>query len=481
MRWLAPDVALAAAAVTLFYCLFLFQGHRQLFRDSDAGWHIRNGEAILATGSLPHADPFSFSRPAQPWFAWEWGSDAISGAIHRAAGLRGVALFYAALIAAAVWLWFHVHWASGGDFLLACAMAPLALSTTSLHWMARPHVIGWLLALVLLWCVETRRTPLAGIAVLSMAWANLHASFFLAPVILLIYRYPAAAAVAAAASFVNPYGWHLHQHVYRYLTDSELLDRIAEFQSFDFHTAGSWQILATMMLAIAGGVLAATSRRWDRFALSILFSAIALRSARGLPLAALLLLPIANAGIARELPVRWRKYTARLRAHDFTMRGLVLAPLLLLGAWALLRYTPAGFPPDQFPVAAFPHIPAEARLFAPDKYGGYLIYRGRTVFFDGRSDFYGAPFLKEYGRMVQVRPGWRALWDRWNFTHALLPADAPLLAALEASGWQRVYADEVAVLVAPADILVCDAVENPIRPCDPARRRDPLRPAAAAR
>lgn len=50
-------MALVAAWVTLFYCLFLFQGYQKLFRDSDAGWHIRSGEAILATGALPGPIP----------------------------------------------------------------------------------------------------------------------------------------------------------------------------------------------------------------------------------------------------------------------------------------------------------------------------------------------------------------------------------------------------------------------------------------
>src|SRR5205807_3786273 len=107
-RHLLPDLAMVAAAVTLFYCLFLFQGYRQLFRDSDAGWHIRNGEAILATGHLPRTDPYSFTKFGQPWFAWEWAADVVVGAIHRAAGLRGVALFYGVAIAAGVWMWFRL-------------------------------------------------------------------------------------------------------------------------------------------------------------------------------------------------------------------------------------------------------------------------------------------------------------------------------------------------------------------------------------
>src|SRR2546429_509602 len=82
-----------------------------LFRDSDAGWHIRAGESILERGAIPHADPFSFTRQGAPWFAWEWGSDAVVGAVHQFGGLSAVACFYALAIAAVVWLWFRLTWA----------------------------------------------------------------------------------------------------------------------------------------------------------------------------------------------------------------------------------------------------------------------------------------------------------------------------------------------------------------------------------
>ena len=94
---------------------------------------------------------------------------------------------------------------------------------------------------------------------------------------------------------------------------------------------------------------------------------------------------------------------------------------------------------------------AEARLFAPDKFGGYLIYRSNgtgQVFFDGRSDFYGAEFVKQYGRMVQVRPGWREYWNSFHFTHALMPNDYPLIPALQQIGWRTVYHDGTATLLA---------------------------------
>jgi hypothetical protein len=485
-RVLRPDLSLVAASVTLFYCLFLFQGYQSLFRDSDAGWHIRTGEAILQTGTLPRTDPYSFTRAGQPWFAWEWGSDVLVGAIHRGLGLSGVALFYATAIAAGVWLWFRLHWALESNFPIACAMAPLLLSTCNIHWLARPHVIGWLfLVAAVLYAERVERVgvrQLLTIAAFTALWANLHASFFLAPVVAGIYmgaggRGPGArgsgwglgwgALVAALAPLLNPYGYHLYAHVFRYLTDSELLSRIGEFQSFDFHAPGSGQIIATVILGIAGGALALTQGRIHHFVLAMLFAAMGLRSARALPLVALLLLPIANASLTRCLEglpwaQRFLRYSNRLRELDARMSGLAWAPVAMLACFALLRVpgiqAATGFPPDQFPVAAYSHIPESARLFAPDKFGGYLIYRSLAhgprppaplkVFFDGRSDLYGAEFLKQYARMTQVRPGWREYWDSFGFTHALLPNDYSLIPALEQLGWRQIYRDGTATLLA---------------------------------
>jgi hypothetical protein len=129
-----PDASMVCAAITLAYCLFLADGWRNFFRDSDAGWHIRTGERILMTRTLPFADPYSFTRAGEPWFAWEWGADAATALAERGgAGVAGIAVLYAVAIATATWLWWQLTWAMGGDFLLAWIFAVPMLSTTSLH------------------------------------------------------------------------------------------------------------------------------------------------------------------------------------------------------------------------------------------------------------------------------------------------------------------------------------------------------------
>ena len=464
---LLPDLAAVAGLLTFLYVLFLYEGYTRLFRDADAGWHLRSGEAMLSTGAFPRQDPYSFSKAGEPWMNWEWLADLVSGAAHRAAGLAGVAVLYTAAIALAVWLWFRLHWRVGTNFLLAAALAVPLLGTLNLHWLARPHVWGWVLLLAAIHLLEAEPSPrrLIAYTVLSTVWANVHGSFVLAPLLALLYGVPRWAGLSAAATFINPYGWQLHRHVLAYLTDSSLLASVGEFQSFNFHTGGSGQILLTLGLAAAGTTLALYHGRYSHFLLGCLLLAGALRSARGLPLVALALLPIAGShltipdGLGRWLTPA-RDYGDRLRALDRQTAAWRFAPLLLI--LALLSVSAvrprAGFPASEFPVAAASQLPTlapelfrgQGRLLAPDKFGGYLIYRfagSLKVFFDGRSDFYGSAFLDEWRRLAQVRPGWGALVEKYRFTHALLPNDYSLVEALQRAGWTILYRDSMVTLL----------------------------------
>ncbi len=485
-----PRLEVAVTAITLLFCLFLFEGTQKLFRDSDTGWHIRNGEAILDGRGLPFADPYSLLKNGQPWFAWEWLADLAMGGAHRADGLTGVVMLYAALLALCTWLWFRVTWAGGGSFLVAAAFSILMLSTANLHWLARPHVFSWVLLLATLWACETRKLHWALFAAIGLVWANVHASFFLGIAICGAYaigsllrpliwdlergnewrEYGIAAGMLFATSFINPYGWKLHVHVLSYLRDSELIDRIGEFQSFNFHAEGAVQILLTVALGFAGGVIALGQRKLAHGFLCLGFTALALRSARGLPLVALVVLPLVNGAMTEALgrmrglriPVRravegFLEYSANLRKLDLRVNGLatLAGVVVLCGLYLQLPAVKArtGFPPDEFPVQAadvVERLPVESRILAPDKFGGYLIYRfqgSRKVYFDGRSDFYGARYMKDYLRLIEVREGWQRQMAEARFTHALLPNRYSLIPALEQIGWRKIYSDATATLL----------------------------------
>src|SRR3954453_12909133 len=118
---LLPSFGTVVLVVTLVQVLLLSQGGQTLFRDSDTGWHIRNGQAILQTLSLPRVDHFSYTRDGAPWFAWEWLSDVILGSAYTIAGLSGVAILSAVAIGVTAWGVARLTLSLGGNLFFTAA------------------------------------------------------------------------------------------------------------------------------------------------------------------------------------------------------------------------------------------------------------------------------------------------------------------------------------------------------------------------
>ena len=484
--WLVPSVGAAIFAVTLLHVLFLSEGTRVLFRDSDAGWHIRNGEAILTSASVPRVDAFSYTHAGRPWFAWEWLSDAVLGAAHQTAGPSGVALLAALVIALTAWGSARLALSLGGNLFLTAVATVLLLGTTSIHWLARPHIFSWFVALVFLAIAEhDRRRPsraLYWLPALACLWANLHGSFLLGPGILFLYavgewlqgregeragrRFAVACLASLAATFINPYGWSLHQHVFAYLQNTYLMDHISEFRSFSFHAPGAIYVELFLLAAVLGALALIRQGAYGPALLAFALLHLSLYSARHLPTSAVLLLPLCVAALTREAE-SWPRlrpllaYSERLRAIDQRVCGVALVALALVasvvGVRGLARDGRVGFHPAQFPAGAADYIEQRgldqrvfARIFAKDQWGGYLIYRfeGRLkVFVDGRSDFYGQDLLETYAKVVEVKPGWNAVLKQYGVQFVLTPTDHALASALELNrDWKRVYTDSVAAV-----------------------------------
>src|SRR5271166_772007 len=83
IRWFLPSIGdlffVALVGVLVFTNLSV-----RLLGDAGIGWHIRTGQIILATHSIPHVDPFSSSMSGHPWFAWEWLYDVLVGWLESA-------------------------------------------------------------------------------------------------------------------------------------------------------------------------------------------------------------------------------------------------------------------------------------------------------------------------------------------------------------------------------------------------------------
>src|SRR2546423_12119687 len=108
---------------TLLLWLFIGGGGKSLLADGDTGWHIRTGDYILQHHTVPQKDIFSFTRPNEPWFAWEWLCDVLFASLHQAWGLKGVVFLAGILLClTATVLFCHMLW-SGGNLFFSLVVA----------------------------------------------------------------------------------------------------------------------------------------------------------------------------------------------------------------------------------------------------------------------------------------------------------------------------------------------------------------------
>src|SRR5437764_935634 len=135
---LLPSLTDFAFLMPMAFLFGRMDGVKTLLSDCDTGWHIRTGEWILAHGQVPSQDMFSFSKPGQPWFAWEWLSDVLFAKLFAFGGLQAVVLFTLLLISVTFTaLYFVVRRKSNP--VIAILITMVAAAASSIHWLARPH------------------------------------------------------------------------------------------------------------------------------------------------------------------------------------------------------------------------------------------------------------------------------------------------------------------------------------------------------
>jgi hypothetical protein len=498
LGWLMPSVAdlifIALLASLLFSPLSV-----KLLGDAGIGWHIRTGQLILITHTIPREDPFS-TQIHRPWIAWEWLYDVIVGRLEASAGLNGVVWFTAAVIAAVFAFLFRLLMKRGTDLLVALVLTVLAMVSSMIHFLARPHVLSWLLALVWFWVlVFAETTPhhdnrwLWLLPALMPIWVNVHGGFLLGLVLLAFFwagslwdwlhlkesrieeafqkiragkrvrDLTLAGLASTAATLLNPHGWRLHGHIYSYLTNRFFMDHIEEFQSPNFHGLGLKCFLVLLLIAVAA--LAANGRKLPASEILVVLFAVyaGLYSSRNIPVSSILL----AASIGPLIPpLSAKAFPLRMAAVDSTLRGHLWPILATIATFVIAAnggrigssvVADAHFDPQRMPVEAVNFLEragVKDPIFSPDYWGGYILYRlypRNQVAIDDRHDFYGEPFLRDYLRAMHVEPGWENFLKGQSWL--VLPSKAALTVVLDKTPeWKAVYSDEVATVFTASQI-----------------------------
>jgi hypothetical protein len=448
---------------TAVYVLLLALGPR-LLNDPDSYSHIAVGRWILAHGTVPTADPFSFSMPGEPWIAFEWLSEVIYTAVYALAGWGGVVALASAAIALAVGLVFRFLLRELSPKLALIAIMPV-LVLLAPHMLARPHaltlpvMVAWAVALVD--CMDRRAPPPYWALPLLVLWANLHGSVVLGlgligPAVLealladsrsewprILWRWLPFTALAVAATCVTPYGPGSLLMPLTTLGAGEALGWIGEWRPQNFSHIGGFELL---LLAGIFGLSRGVTLPWVRMLVVLGLLHFALAQVRNADLLATLAPLYLAAPLARQFGTRSENEVAVSAAP---VNVAMVAVMIAATALALVREVrPARHNTPEAAVAAA-GLANSGHVLNDFSFGGYLIFAGVATFIDGRSELYGGTFIERYNRDISLQDpnDLFRLLDQYEIDATLLAPGTPAVALLDRSpDWRRVYGDDVAVV-----------------------------------
>ena len=333
---------------------------------------------------------------------------------------------------------------------VAMGVTVLALLGMSMYFFARPQLVSFLFAAILLRILDRPRESGEGIpwvvVPLFLVWANVHPGFLAGIITLGAYtagdlanawtasepgeradrlrlfrRSLLLLAACMSVALINPYGYRLYAHIFSFLSDSFALTHINEYKVVDFRTPPGRIFELMLFLGAPAAISRLLKRQFFVPALFLAWAHLALTSQRNIPF--FLIAMAAPVAVWLEEMVAAFRTTDQISAVEMTatkrIPGVSLVSILTLALIFVLLRAP-GSPPKFRPqydesiypeqaLAAVRQMGASARIATTDIWGGYMIYRlypDFHVFWDGRADFYGTPYNLAVIDALIGRPGW---------------------------------------------------------------------------
>jgi len=502
--------ASARIAITVVVALCAFAMALKPLRSSDVWHHVKSGWFVVQNCGPATVDVFSCTAQGKPWIQYEWLAQLGIYGIYQAGGAAGLVLFQAAAAALlALLLMAAIRVQPRAGWTAAAFATALALCAVSPRFFSRPETFTWIFFAGWLFAVEKVRSGRGAYfllpAILMAPWVNTHGAWpaglawlglICAGETALLYfsaasrvrkaavlRLWAALGLAAAATLVNPYGFHIWEVPLKLTSSPEMHAVIGEWQRpdwahwLDIRHVGAWVFLLA--------ILAAPRRIRLSDALVVLaFGLLACSAKRHMALAMIAVAPVA-AGQFSAVWEKWREWEIWEKWEEWERRrnrgalsplfpflpslpflpffqpaavALVSGALVIaaLGGFSLKR-AGIGVVHSMFPEGAARFLAdhkLDGNLFNSYEDGNYLLfarYPQNRVFIDGRVDVYGPAMLHVYAAVAHAEPGWQKVLAGYSVEICVLPThsatESRLLAALQSSPeWALVDWDDLSAI-----------------------------------
>jgi hypothetical protein len=451
---------------------------QQRFDDPDMWWHLKTGEVIWTTHTIPTTDLFSYTTNHHAWIPHEWLSQVLIYGAYRWGGYSGLMVWLCFFTAALLIAGYTLCSLYSGNSKVALIGALAIWLFGTVGFAVRPHMIGYLLLIIellLLHLGQTRnRRWLLGLPPLFAIWVNCHGSFFFGFLLLGLFLFCSffdfqiglllssqweircrrslilAFSLSAAALFLNPAG--VQQVLYPLNTmffQPINLSEIAEWKPLQWDGRGisllvvlvsiflllilrqSKLFLHEMLLLILGTWLALTHERME-FVFGILAA----------PILSRLLMPV------------WDSYDFE---KDRPWPNVVLITISILIMYVafpnrqqLVTQVNNGNPVKAVEFIRSRHL--TGHMLNSYRFGGYLIWAlpEQPVFIDGRADlFEWAGVLGDFSKWATLQNDPDTLLEKYKIDFCLLERESPMVHVMAVlNGWKVIYSDDLSVIFA---------------------------------
>lgn len=448
--------------------------------DYDIWQHIKTGEIILQTKSIPSTDIFSYASPSSPWIVHSWLSEIIFFIIYRLTGINGIIIFKALIITATFYLLYASLSKRDIQFLTLIIPILLGVGASQSGWDIRPQIFTFLLLAVFIWIMDRFKEGniilLIIIPFITVLWVNLHNGFIIGAAFLfficageltkffLFKDSQRQALKPIIILFIITFSYVifslLNPHTYKaliypfFFKMSSIPLFLSEWQSPGFWSAPLYWV----MLIVTGFSLYFSLKRkmLTDVIIYLVFGYLSVSAFRNIPLFCIVSVPILAKNLESLLStVAKNTHKFEKNRHKFlSLENLiaVIIFLFLLTAFNSGNAGRLGIKEKEFPVQAVDFIEKvniEGNMFNDFDWGSYIVWRlwpQRKVFILGTS--IDEKLFLEYFSVVEALPFWEKILDKYNVNYILIKSHyymgskLPLLYPIsESPHWKLIYAD----------------------------------------
>jgi hypothetical protein len=431
----------------------------------DLAYQLRLGEGILRAKAIPSIDALTFTSSAASsgasWIDQQWGAQVLLALAFRSGGWEALAVLRAVVVTGTFLLVYCACRESGAAPRVAAVLTLAGFVVARPGLTLRPQLFGLFLVGLTLWLLAARRRRpalVAAIPVVAAAWASLHGSFVLAPILVALAwiddrrtsapgarRIGWIALASAAATICNPYGVRAWSYVVEITTNPTIRATIAEWQPPSIHDAGGIGFYSSA--AAAALVLVWIRRRasvpWSSLATLgglFLLGAAANRSV----LLWAVVAPVVIAGLVpppRADPLEERSLVSTAVVGSLAM-AIVLASPGVIRSWGSTYWLPSDAPLPLTARLAQIARPGD-RAFVAQPWASWFEQAAPElrVFVDSRIELFDPSIWRQYRNVMAGRAGWQAVLRTWGVDFVVLPrGDATTAARLSGdAGWRPAY------------------------------------------